>query len=353
MEGEVMRNFFVVDSEDINFIWYTIQQTQVIFHPELAPDGIFDFTKFFNTKRNKSVVLFIDRNILSGFLQLCEKGSLQSKNETQIIGLIMAWAEMNNIIISAGLAIQEGATQVKNQEKGLKELQKFLEAYNAYSGMNWLQIARKQKTDVLPVKFSGTTARNITVNYSDGCDHYYMLVASMLHVVNLYRKRNMKPVDKIMEFLRWTYDNLLLCQYMFAYAILLFTEQKNIKAPKGANTNDIERIVSGCKNQAWDISYLSNWSIFYRHSEEYKEEFLFATNDVLLKRIFINTHGPNGINGLLYETLSKKDYLKIYKYIEECSKKRNNINFGEEPYIYVENLIGKEKEDLINVLRNM
>lgn len=56
---------------------------------------------------------------------------------------------------------------------------------------------------------------------------------------------------------------------------------------------------------------------------------------------------------MLYETFSEKDYLKIYKYIEECSKKRNNINFGEEPHIFVENLIGKEKEELINFLRNV
>lgn len=28
---------------------------------------------------------------------------------------------------------------------------------------------------------------------------------------------------------------------------------------------------------------------------DYKEEFFFATNDIMLKRIFINTHGDNGV----------------------------------------------------------
>ena len=93
----------------------------------------------------------------------------------------------------------------------------------------------------------------------------------------------------------------------------MFTGQDNIKAPKGANTNDINRIISGCENQAWDISYLSKWSTLYWDKEEYTEEFMFATNDILLKRIFINTHGPNSVNGLLYEAFSKKDYKHILK----------------------------------------
>lgn len=196
-----------MDDEDVNFIWDTIQQIQVIFHPEIAPFGKFDFEKFFETKRNKPIILFVDRNILSGLLKFCEKGSLQDKGESQIAGLIMAWAEMNDIAISAGLAVQERATQTQSQEEGLKELQKFLEIFDAYPGQTWLRIAEGQETEITPIIFSGTTAKDITVDYSSGSDHYYMMVASMLHLVKLYRKRDMKPVDKIIDFLGWTYDN--------------------------------------------------------------------------------------------------------------------------------------------------
>lgn len=345
-----MKSYLIMDDEDMNFIWDTIQQIQVIFHPEIAPFGKFDFEKFFETKRNKPIILFVDRNILSGLLKFCEKGSLQDKGESQIAGLIMTWAEMNDIAISAGLAVQERATQTQSQEEGLKELQKFLEIFDAYPGQTWLRIAEGQETEITPIDFSGTTAKDVTADYSSGSDHYYMMVASMLHLVNLYRKRDVKPVDKIIDFLCWTYDNLLLSQYALAYAILLFTNQDNIKAPKGANTNDIDRIVSGCENQAWDISYLSNWSTIYGSKEEYSKEFMFATNDYLLKRIFINTHGPNGVNGLLYEAFSKKDYNKIMDYIEERMENRVKPDFGENPQIYFENLIEREKTELVEIL---
>lgn len=213
-----------------------------------------------------------------------------------------------------------------------------------------MRIAEGQDTEITPIIFSGTTAKDITANYSSGSDHYYMMVASMLHLVKLYRKRDMKPVDKIIDFLGWTYDNLLLSQYALVYAALLFTGQDNIKAPKGANTNDIDRIVSGCENQAWDISYLSNWSTIYGSKEGYSKEFMFATNDYLLKRIFINTHGPNGVNGLLFEAFSKKDYNRIWDYIEERMENRVKPDFGENPQNYFDKLIEKEKAELIKML---
>ena len=130
----------------------------------------------------------------------------------------------------------------------------------------------------------------------------------------------------------------------------MFTGQDNIKAPKGANTNDIDRIISGCENQAWDISYLSNWSTICGSKEGYSKEFMFATNDYLLKRIFINTHGPNGVNGLLFEAFSKKDYNRIWDYIEERMENRVKPDFGENPQIYFETLIEKEKAELIKIL---
>ncbi|MBQ8279125.1 MAG: hypothetical protein IJZ23_04735 [Roseburia sp.] len=339
-----------MDDEDMNFIWDTIQQQQLIFHPYIAPYGKFDFKKFFEVKRDKSIVLFVDRNILSGLLKFCERGSLLDKGESQILGLLMTWAQMNNIAISAGPAVQEYATQSQNQEVGLMELQKFFEIIDTYPGQMWLRIAEGQQTEIVPVIFSKTLAQNITVNYSNGGDHYYMMVASMLHMVSLYRKRGMKPIDKMIEFLRWTYDNLLVSQYAVVYAALLFTGQDSIKAPKGANTNSIERIVAGCENQAWDLAYLSNWSTLYWNPENYNEEFMFATNDILLKRIFINTHGPNGVNGLLFEVFSQKEYDKLCDFMEERTENRVKPDFGTEPQVYLGKLIEKEKAELMKVL---
>lgn len=86
-----MDDIIIFDDENINFIWDTIQTQQIIFHPEIAPEGKIKYDVFAAAKRNKTLTLFIDRNILSSLLEFCETGSLKNKGESQLIGVIMAW----------------------------------------------------------------------------------------------------------------------------------------------------------------------------------------------------------------------------------------------------------------------
>lgn len=341
-----MDSFLIVDDEDMNFIWNTIQEQQIIFHPDVAPEGKIDYAKFFASKRKKPFILFIDRNILSSLLKFCERGSLKNKGESQLIGLIMTWAEMNDIAISAGLAIQERASQLHSQEEGLIELQKFLEAFDSYPGQMWLRVAEGRLTEIPPITYSQKPAQNIIADYASGGDHYDMAVASLLHAVRLYRNTTMSPADKVREFFQWTYDHLLVGEYLLVYVAMLFTGQENIKAPKHANSDDLEKIISGCENQAWDIAYLTNWSTLYSNSEEYNEEFLFATNDILLKRIFINKNGPYGLNGLLFNIFPKKEYNQLMDFFEDRMQNRVKPDFGEDPQVYFQELIEEEKRQL-------
>lgn len=180
-----MDDIIIFDDESMDFIWDTIQQQQLIFHPDIAPDGKIKYDIFADTKRKKTLALFIDRNILSSLLKFCEMGSLKNKAESQLIGVIMAWTIFNDMSISAGPAIQERASQLHSQEKGLFELQKFLEIFDAYTGQMWLQVAMGQRTEIPPIKFSNVSTDNVTVDYSDGGDHYDMAVASLLHAVRI------------------------------------------------------------------------------------------------------------------------------------------------------------------------
>lgn len=345
-----MNSFLLLDGEDMNFIWDTIQEQRIVFHPTIAPDGRFDFKKFFASKEKKPFILFIDRNILISLLKFCEKGSLKNKGESQLIGLILTWAEMNDIAISAGLAIQERASHLHSQEEGLIELQKFLEAFDAYPGQMWLHVAEGRLTEIPPVTYSNKPAQNITAEYADGGDHYDLAVASLLHVVQLYRNKAMTPKEKIQDFFQWTYDHLLVGEYLLVYATLLFTGEDGVKAPKHANSDDLCKIVAGCENQAWDIAYLTNWSTLYSDTENYAEEFLSATNDVLLKRIFIYKNRPYGLNGLLFKLLSKKEYKEITDYIEEKMRNRIKPDFGDDSHAYFQRLIDEEKRKLSSTL---
>lgn len=345
-----MENFLFLDGEDINYIYNAIKDLQIIFHPQISPEGQVDYQKLHAIQKKKPLVLAVDRNILISFLKLCEKGSLKSKAESQIIGLLLTWATINGIDVSAGFAIKERAAQLHSQDEGLLELQKFQEAFSYYPSQVWLHVALGQQIEISPIKFSMCQAENITVNYADAGDHYDMAFAALLHAVYLYRNKSMKAVDKLLEFFQWTYDHVLVGGYMWVYATLLFAEVENIKAPKHANSNDIAKIIAGCENQAWDIAHLSTWSTLYANTEEYDLEFLFATNDVLLKRIFVNYHGPYGLNGLIHEVFSQKEYDCICDYLEENIQPRALPKFGSDPHTYFQTLIESEKQNIVNML---
>ena len=345
-----MRNVLIVDEEDMEFICNTLQDQQIIFHPSIAPNGKIDYRKFFATKRTKRFTIFLDRNILISLLKFCEKGSLKNKAESQIIGLLMAWADLNTIPISAGLAVRERAAHLHSEEYGLIELQKFLDIFDFYPSQMWLGVAEGKITEIPPINFSLTPASNITVDYSDGGDHYDMAVASLLHAVQLYRDKTMKPVDKIIAFFDWMCEYLLISEYLLVYVVMLFTDQENIKAPKNSNSDDFEKVFAGCENQAWDITYLTNWSTLYSDAEKCDTEYLFATNDILLKRIFINMHAPHGLNRVLYCSLSQKDYDKVCNHIQEKMSVRIKPDFGDDPQAYFQKIISMEKEALALLL---
>ena len=347
----MMGDVIIFNDESIDFIWNTIQNQQIIFHPEIAPEGKIKYDIFAAKKRRKTLTLFVDRNILSSLLKFCEIGSLKNKGESQLIGVIMAWAIFNDMPISAGMAIKERAFQLRSQEKGLVELQKFLEIFEVYPGQMWLQVAEGQLAEIPPIKYSNTLAQNISVNYADGGDHYDMAVASLLHAVWLYRDQTKRPIEKVREFIQWMYDYLLVSEYLLVYVIMLFTGQDNIKAPKHANSNDLGKIVAGCKNQAWDIAYLTNWSTLYSDTDKCSEEFLFATNDILLKRIFVNCNTPFGVNGLLFNVFHKKEYNQLMDYIEDRVRNRIKPDFGGKPQVYFQELIEEEKRKIQTLLK--
>lgn len=345
-----MGSYLLIDDKDMKYIWETIQNQQIIFHPVIAPFGEFDYERFFAFRSKKPFVLFIDRNILISLLKFCEKGSLKNKGESQLVGLIMTWAEMNGIGISAGLAIRERASQLQSQEAGLIELQKYLEIFEAYPSQMWLEVAEGHRTEIPPIAYSLAPAGNVTVDYTDAGDHYDMAVATLLCAVRLYRTEGLTAAEKLQAFFQWMYDNLLISEYLLVYAAMLFTGQDSIKAPRHSNANDIDKIVAGCKNQAWDIAYLTNWSVLYSNSDYYDREFLFATNDILLKRIFVNKNGPNGYSGLFYVIFSKKEYKQIMDFIEEKMENREKPDFGPDAQSYFQRVIDEEKRLLCELL---
>ena len=101
-------------------------------------------------------------------------------------------------------------------------------------------------------------------------------------------KKDLSVAEKMIDLLQWINKNIIFCRYTVVYAALLFSKQ--IKQPKLAELNSIEKFLEKSSNQAWDLTYLSFWSTLYWYENGGNTIHLFATMDKDLKKIFINTY---------------------------------------------------------------
>jgi len=337
-------SFLVMDGEEYNFIWETICNLQLIFHPRYSCEGKIDYKALSSLKNNKKIIVMLDRNLLSSLLKLSRDGYLQDENEMRIIALLMTWMIMNNFPASAGLALKEYATKINNVTKPKLELREFNNIFDYYPSMMWLRLA-VGAIDKIPMCSLPIEPFITEIEYNEEDDHLLMHIAEMLHVVYLCKRHDLSPVEKMVNFLKWNYKYLLICESTLVYIAMLFTNQSGIKAPKYSGSNDIEKILNGCKNQAWDLNYLSNWSCFHYDEKTMDDIFIFATNDIQLKKIFINTYADGDIGVLIKTVFSKGDSQKIYDIINaNQGNKRVKPDFGINPKEYFRQLIEQEKQ---------
>ena len=343
-------SFLAMDGEECNFIWETITELQLIFHPKFSRDGLIDYKAISTLKYSKKICVMLDRNLLSSLLNLSRDGFLKDEKEMRIIALLMTWVLMNNFPVSAGLALKEYATKIDDVIAPKLELQEFNNIFQYYPGMLWLRLA-EGLIDQLPVCRLPIEPFLTEIRYNEEDDHLLMHIAEMLHVVYLCKRNDLSPVEKMIDFLNWNYKYLLISESTLVYVAMLFTNQAGIKAPKNSGNKDIEIIMNGCRNQAWDLSYLSIWSCLHYNEKSMDDVFLFATNDNQLKMIFINTYAEGGIRQLIGIVFSNHDSQQIYD-IVSANEGKNRVKpyFGKNSKEYISRLIEQEKQKVSDLL---
>ncbi|NRR22795.1 hypothetical protein [Brevibacillus sp. MS2.2] len=270
-----------ISEEHIKEVTMFLLQNQLIFHPRISPKGIPDFTNY----NGREFILILDRNILTKLIELCLHGTLNDSYLLKVIGSIMFWANFNGVRITAGIALNEYAYNLNDDLKASKENNIFLELFNFYSPLQWLDLALGI-TETIPQMTLSKDLNSYIFNVES--DHYKMHYAEMLHISFLLANQELGNTEKLIEFIKWNNNNLLFCQYTLVYACMLFSRKI-----KQINIKQVDEILKKCRNQAWDLTYLSFWSTLYWEDNHSNEVFLFCTMDKDLKKIFVSTHEAN------------------------------------------------------------
>ncbi|WP_103107535.1 hypothetical protein [Brevibacillus reuszeri] len=297
-----------ISEQHVKEVTMFLLQNQLIFHPRISPKGIPDFTNYYG----RDYILILDRNILTKLIDLCLQGTLNDRYLLKVIGSIMFWAEFNGVRITAGIALNEYAYNLNDDLKASKENNIFLEIFNFYSPLQWLDLALGIRGTIPQIKLSKDLE---SYKFNVESDHYKMHYAEMLHLTFLLAKQELKSTEKLIEFITWNNDNLLFCQYTLVYACLLFSRKI-----KQISSKHFDEVLKKCRNQAWDLTYLSFWSTLYWNDNQTNEVFLFCTMDKDLKKIFATTHEVN--KNPFVECFGKDKGLKIHSEYQKIVSNR-------------------------------
>lgn len=322
----------IIDEQELKLITQILIKEKVIFHPRISPNGIPNFQEY----SSREYVLIIDRNICSSLIQLCIKGELPNPHVTRLIGCLMFWSIFNNISVTSGVALTEYLSSTNNKIAAGNELKVFREIFNYYHPNVWLNLGLGREKAIAPINLKINDVHELDWDL----DHFYFHYAEMLRISYLLNRKDMQPEEKMIEFLQWTSSNLLFSQYTTIYACMLFTN--NIKTSRFTKEKDI---LKECRNQAWDLTYLSVWSTLYWDDKLHKQVFLFSTFDKDLKRIFMETHSAN--KNFLYKWFSKENSEKILHEYIRLTNRKNKTGIKMD---YVKSLIKQEEDKLIQYL---
>jgi hypothetical protein len=274
-------DFLNIKESELKHITLFLIDTKVIFHPVISPSGFPDFS---NHKGRKNV-LILDRNILTPMIRLLTKGHLKDEYSLKVISSLMFWAQFNNLSVTSGLALSEYAHHKGGDNEANFEKDLFLKAFNHYHPNIWLDLAFGRLKTIEPLSVDASEK----FSYNKEYDHYKMHYLEMVKIAQLFFDPLLSVEQKITNFHRWVYDNLLICKYTISYLALLIGGRVNTFN----KTETFDQVIDKCKNQAWDLSYLSLWSTLYYKEHETSTNFLFATLDRGLKDIFISTHSES------------------------------------------------------------
>lgn len=136
--------------------------------------------------------------------------------------------------------------------------------------------------------------------------------AAMVNIVQLIRNSELTAIDKFINFMNWYADNLDIAESVVVYAAMVFANIPDVAPPKNAKVKDFLKIVRGIKNQTWDVTYITLWSMLCYRDEEGKCT-MFATDDETQKRIVLNIipsgEWANAISAI-FATKSERKKLK-------------------------------------------
>lgn len=276
------------EDNELDDMYHAINDLQICFHPIYAPEGKFTVKSTFELQAyDKDVTIIADKNLVSPICEIAKNGTLIDKYRLQKAALFVTWTKYLNARLTCGIGLLENDTAGLSTATGEENRLQFLHALDNIPAMIWKDIAFGYR-DAVPDAF---LYKGAVYNHHDFIldDNLLFLSneAAIVKIVEFIRTPYMQPIDKFIGFMNWYTDHLDISESIMVYAAMVFANIPNVSPPKKAQSKSFDEVQKGVKNQAWDITYITTWSMLY-YNETQGACNMFATDDTTQKIIIVN-----------------------------------------------------------------
>lgn len=342
------------EDDDLDLLHEVINNLQICFHHAYAPDGHFSVQSLFELQNDdKNVKIIADRNIVSPICEIATKGKLKDTHRMQKIALFVTWTKYIRAQLSSGLGLYESDTSGLSTISGEENRLQFLHGVDTIPSQLWKMLAFGQIEEIpASYLFKKTKVNNIKYDFSDNL-LYLCNQAAIIKITQLIRTSGISGVDKYISFMEWYADNMDIAESIVFYAACVFMDVNHASKPKGSKSQNYHKALAGIKNQAWDITYITAWSMQYRN-ESANDVTMFATDDITQKVIAVNILPPGECSNALSAIFTEEqDYKRVSQFFEKklgssrvrpfsLRKKEDNISI-------IQKLIAEETITLQNM----
>lgn len=250
--------------------------------------------------RSETVVL-LDRNIASRMAKIAREGALRPfDGPTQIAVDLMALSQSMNLSLEPVIAFRELAHNHGN-DSALEELRWFRVADTGQAHA-WIDVALG-RADALPA----TAAERESYDLAEPFHRYRCNYAVLLKAAEL-ELGTKTPRDRMANLCDWMVSDFIIAGPAALYCAMFFSPFaskaglfKHLRSPNR------QRALTGIRNAAWDVTYLSDLSRRAINESFEARRFLLATADQALAEIapllFIDAEDFDAFEATLAELL--------------------------------------------------
>ena len=247
------------------------------FHPPTV--GLLDVAGMYYAREVDSLqtVMLPDRNLVTRMAKIARDGIADPDKPTRIAAALMAYCQCMDIVIEPSISYHEFAYFAGNEE-ALRELGWFRAADRANPTV-WCDLALGRSNEFVASEPVEIEFCNLAFPLHRWRRNY--ITALKIAELNL---SGLEPHTRMLTLLDWMRDDFIFAgPAAILAAFYLAPNAPRKRVFKRLRSPDREKALAGVRNEAWDITHLSDFG--RRVNEDRDQRWIFATADSRLAQL--------------------------------------------------------------------